>query len=462
MKSFALTDCGKYLWAAGLALLLTACGGGGGGGGGGGISGGGFSLSLTDAPVQDLALVCVTFTDVIIHPSDGSDDIHVDVTDGEDSPECRDAGPGSKTINLKSLSEGNSVLLVDDYPLPAGDYSWIRLVLDTDPANTYVVVDEGGAELMLDCSSCNQSHLKLNRSFNIEAEGWVAFTIDFDLRKSITLRNRNKPNPRDFDYKLRPTLRIVDTEVASSFIWGYVTDTRSEPVNPDDPSACAVYVYEGDVMPDDICITMDNQQAPVDCPSDGARPIMEADVMLDTNSGMYDYRTGFLYPGLYTVALVCEYDDPDNDDDLAYYDTSLVNTQAGSDGTRQDLELFDLAGLTLTALIAGGNPFSAAGDPVKLDFSVANTGNVGLDGPAAVSVSVPGVQYDADCPPDLAGVGDADTVLDPGEKVVCTYDYSVTQVDVNNGQVTFAATATVDGVTDSDEVQALLEEPQAP
>lgn len=335
MKHRSLTYSDKFLAVAGLALLLTACGGGGGSAGGGG--GGGFSLSLTDAPVTDLDKVCVTFTGVIVHPSDGGDDILVDVTDGKDSPGCRDAGDG-KTLDLKSLSEGNSVMLVDDHPLPEGDYSWIRLVVDPD--NTYVVVNEGGAELLLDCSSCDESHLKLNRSFSTEAEGWVAYTIDFDLRKSITLRNRNKPNPQDFDYKLRPTLRIIDTEIASSFIQGYVTDMRSDRVDPDDPAGCAVYVYEDDVTPDDICLTAD--VPPQDCPSDGARPLMTANVMLDTDSGMFDYRTGFLYPGLYTLALVCEFDDPEVDEDLVFYDTDLVDATAGADGTQaDDLELLD-------------------------------------------------------------------------------------------------------------------------
>jgi hypothetical protein len=121
-------------------------------------------LSLADAPVSDLALVCVTFTHVSIHPADGSDDIVVDVSHGEDSPAC-DGGEEMprRSQDLKSLSEGNSVLLLGNQPLPQGDYSWIRLDINSD--NTFAVVDEGGEQLLLDCSSCDESHLKLNRSF---------------------------------------------------------------------------------------------------------------------------------------------------------------------------------------------------------------------------------------------------------------------------------------------------------
>jgi hypothetical protein len=443
MKPIHLTDFGKPLAAAGLALLLTACGGGGGGSAG---SGGGFSLSLTDAPVTDLDKVCVTFTGVIVHPADGSDNILVDVTDGEDSPGCRDAGTDSKTLDLKSLSEGNSVMLVDEHPLPGGDYSWIRLVVDPD--NTYVVVDEGGGELLLDCSSCDESHLKLNRSFNIEAEGWVAFTIDFDLRKSITLRNRNKPDPQDFDYKLRPTLRIVDTEIASSFIWGFVTDSRTEPTD------CAVYVYEGDVTPDDICMTRDAQEGQIDCPSDGARPYMSANVIPGGTD--YDYRTGFLYPGIYTVALMCDYDAPDEDDDLLFYDTTLVNAVAGANGTQQDLELSNNPSLSLDKQITAGNPFTAADDVISYDYVVANNGNLSLSGPVLVTDDRIAV---VTCP-DVSSVGDADAWLNPGESLVCTGEYTVTADDVTAGSVTNSAFASADGVdSETDSETAIMTAP---
>ena len=437
-----LHEYSKLLGAAGLALLLTACGGGGGGGGS--ASGSGFSLGLTDAPVSDLALVCVTFTEVIVHPSDGSDDTVIDVTDGEDSPECRDAGDG-KTINLKSLNEGNSIMLVDEYPLQGGDYSWIRLVIDPD--NTYVVVDEGGAELLLDCSSCDQSHLKLNRSFNIEAEGWVAFTIDFDLRKSITLRNRNKPNPQDFDYKLRPTLRIVDTGIASSFIWGYVTDTRSE------PTECAVYVYEGNVTPDDICVTTDVQGAPVDCPSDDARPYMTANVVPGGTD--YDYRTGFLYPGPYTVALMCEDDNPDTDDDLTYYDTTLVQAVAGANGTQQDLEVSDNPLLVLDKQITAGDPYTVADEVISYEYVVSNDGNVSFAGPVTVSDDL----VETVTCPDVSSVGNADDWLNPGESLTCTGEYTVGADDVTAGTVTNTAYASADGVdsaTDSETATLLV------
>jgi hypothetical protein len=44
----------------------------------------------------------------------------------------------------------------------------------------------------------------------------VDFTIDFDAGKSITLKQRNKNPCEDYQFKLLPALRIIDTEVASA------------------------------------------------------------------------------------------------------------------------------------------------------------------------------------------------------------------------------------------------------
>lgn len=312
----------NFAFVSMLSLLLMACGSGGGGGGGGGSStgGGSLSLGLTDAPVDDLYEVMVTFTDVIIHPADGSDDIVVDV---------RDTAGDGMTIDLKSLGRGNSVRLLDEYPLPAGNYSWVRLVIDPD--NTYVVEDMGGAQLLLDCSSCNESHLKLNRSFEIDAEGVVDFTIDFDLGKSITLKQPNKKPYEDYQFKLRPTLRIIDTEVASAYIFGTVAEALTD---PDLPDVCSVYVYEGDaaaIEPDDNCVADDATTCPL-----ADRPLTTTGIELDLDTGLYAYRSGFLYPGTYTVALLCEDDLADADDSVTFIGEATVEALSG--GTEYNFE----------------------------------------------------------------------------------------------------------------------------
>lgn len=306
----------NYLALACLALLLTACGGGGSSGSGTGS----LSLGLTDGPVDDLYQVIVTFTEVIVHPAGGGPDLTFDVTDGGTT--------SGMSVDLKSLGQGNSVRLIDDEVLPAGNYSWIRLVID--PTMTYVVEDMGGAQLLLDCSSCDESHLKLNRSFTIPEDGVVDFTIDFDLRKSITLQTPNITPYTDYQYKLRPTLRIIDTQVASAYISGTVSQGLVDPAPSPTvlPDACAVYVYTGDVssvVPDNNCV---NDLDPNACPL-ADRPLTTADVMLDAGSGLYTYRTGYLYPGTYTVAVLCEEDLADVDDPVTFLGEAQVDAVAG-------------------------------------------------------------------------------------------------------------------------------------
>ena len=66
----------------------------------------------------------------------------------------------------------------------------------------------------------------------------------------------NKSLRGDFDYKLR----ILETELASSYMHGTVTDLRSVMVCPGAPDGCWVYVYDGGtatIVPDDICLDPD-------------------------------------------------------------------------------------------------------------------------------------------------------------------------------------------------------------
>jgi hypothetical protein len=258
-----------------------------------------------------------------------------------------------REINLKELTNGRSVVL-GEFDIPAGDYSWIRL--DIDPENTVIIerevvgepdeVDDSQPDDLypaakLDCSSCDQSHLKLNRKFTIEDTGFIGFTIDFDLQKSLTLQLPLSVKPRPDDaYKLRPTLRILDTELASTFIWGNVTD--STPPGGTIPTDCRVYTYTGDmstVIPDDICNAgCTKGLAPEDRPL--AIALVEADVI--NNDGTFDYRTGSLYPGTYTLALFCVLDDPAMDEKLNYIGEQEVTTGGASSSGFGPVD-FDLA-----------------------------------------------------------------------------------------------------------------------
>jgi hypothetical protein len=279
-------------------LLLTSCGGGNSTNGS--SSTGMFNLSITDAPVDGASKVVVKFTGVDIHSSSGNL-IHIDV-----SP--------PKQIDLLSLNSGGSEVILENEILPSGDYQWVRLNIEADcDANddSYIEIDNTKHSIWI--PSGNQSGLKLVRGFNLPADGIADFTIDFDLRKSVTFPEGNG-NCAD-NYKLRPALRIVNnTEVGS--IAGNINPSL---IND---GTCtggnAVYVFQDhNITPDDI-----DEIAP--------DPISTTIVKLDDN-GHYVYRASFLNTGDYTIAFTCQADgdDPELNDIIDFVGTENVSVTAG-------------------------------------------------------------------------------------------------------------------------------------
>jgi hypothetical protein len=292
------------------ALLLAGCGGGGDSSS---SSDGSMTLRVTDAPVDDLCAVWVTFSEVHLVPGDDGGLIRFDESNTDSLP---------ASIELTTLVGGKSVALLNGEPLPAGDYNQIRLVID-DSANTYVIQKdvEGGCEIEetpLFCPSCTQSGLKLNLDgFNLAADELIDFTIDFDLEKSIIL-------PPGRGYLLKPTHTVIETAVASTHFTGTVTDSQSDSENPVDPTQCKVYVYQGDVVPDDNC---SNETDPVECDGVGAQSYRSA--TLEGTESPYSYLTGYMNVGTYTVTLACGNDDPEADDDLTFVGTTVIDAVTG-------------------------------------------------------------------------------------------------------------------------------------
>ncbi len=429
----------KLLIPVALAFLVTACNSGSSDGDNNSQStgqspiGSGLALSITDAPVNDsdIAEVWVRFTEVIVHPADGSDDVIHNV---EDTSDPNNILP-YREIELKSLVGGKTMLL-GEIPLDSGDYSWVRLVIDPDKTR---IVETSGAEYLVKCPSCTQSGFKLNREFTIDNTGWISFTIDFDLRKSLTLRRPNQIRA-DFDYILRPTLRILDTELASSYIHGLVDDQHSEL----DPDACWVYVYEGGadmITPDDICLDSDTSICP-----QADRPLLEAQVQYDADAGDYVYNTGLIYPGLYTAALVCEADDPDVDEDLLFMQETEVQANAVAEGARLDFSLEEIRILTLLKTLDANADEDASGtvtvgDTLTYRMKAGNDGNVSLTN-VEVSDPLPGLSV-LSCDTVLPATLATDMTLE------CTATYEVRPEDVSIVNTATASAELTDPVESS-------------
>jgi hypothetical protein len=286
--------------AISMAFGVGACGGGGGDSGGTGQ----LSLAVTDAPVDDASSVVVQFRGVAFKRAGSAPEV------------VQNLAPSPRQLDLLQYQGGRAALLLDGTTLPAGDYEWVRLIIDNESGvrDSYVVL-RGGEECELRVPSGSESGLKLNRGFTLPVDGSVALTIDFDLRKSIHAPpgQRGSAEACTQGYLMRPTLRIVDDANVGAIAGHVDAELVTEECLP------KVYVFSGaGVTPDDL-----EEAAGAD-----ADPLVVASVPVENGSTAYAYRAAFMPPGAYTVAFTCGDDDATDDDVLTFIGAQNVTVQA--------------------------------------------------------------------------------------------------------------------------------------
>ena len=217
---------------AAAALLLSGCGDDF-------ASQGTLNLNITDAPVDNATSVVVAFTGVTLKPQNGSS-YDIDFKDDNGNLVV-------KTIDLLDQQGANSEPLLLNHSLATGHYDWMRLKVNAQSGvmDSTITLDASGGQHSLYIPSGNQTGLKLNRGFDITEGEAVTFTIDFDVRRSVVAPQNNAT-----DYKLKPTLRIVENANVGH-LTGHIGDATLNDalcVNTD----YSVYIYSGSVVPDDI------------------------------------------------------------------------------------------------------------------------------------------------------------------------------------------------------------------
>jgi len=122
------------------------------------------------------------------------------------------------TYDLLVLRNGASVVLGNN-SLDAGHYTQIRLIIGT---GSNVVVD--GITYPLEIPSGEQTGVKLNHAFDIQAGLLYELLLDFDAERSIVLTGNGQ-------YKLKPVIRLTPIVISG---------TISGKINP---VSAAGYVY---------------------------------------------------------------------------------------------------------------------------------------------------------------------------------------------------------------------------
>ncbi len=286
------------------------------------------TFSVTDAPVDGVDAVKVTFNRIELKRADG-EIIELNFNEPVVIP------------NLLNLTGGIATPIISDTTIPAGNYQWMRLFIDGGYPDSSVLPKLGNeADLFIpgqQNGSTVERSLLLNSAFTVPTGSEVAFTIDFVLRQGLT-----KPANADY-YLLHPALRLVnDADVGT--IAGTVDSTVIASNACSDLSGHSVYLYEGDInalnkRPEDFYdpgISADNTDAETEAEigdtSDLARPISSAEVT-QNDSGAYTFKIGFVEatPTGYSIALTCQsiFDEPDSDDDIDFSDAIAVDVKAG-------------------------------------------------------------------------------------------------------------------------------------
>jgi hypothetical protein len=208
-------------------------------------------------------------------------------------------------VDLLDLQDLDPLRLFTDEQLPAGQYTGVRLLFDSDEDDN--VVTAGTADFPLLLAEGNFAEV----DFKVEDEerSEETLTLMLDLRQSLTF------DDADDEYTLTPRLRAVATGDAAR-IEGNVTAIC--PLGTSLLTGGAVYLFSGeDVEPDDL---------------DGvdAEPFATTRVV-DRGAGVLQYALRFVPAGTYTLALTCNGDDDELgvDDEVDFLDERNVELDAG-------------------------------------------------------------------------------------------------------------------------------------
>jgi hypothetical protein len=267
------------------AVVASACGGGGSSG----MSS--VQVSLTDTPVDGADQVVVSVSGMAFKPQGSGPEVVEDFT--------------PRSIDLLQYQNGRTAILLQDTPMNAGRYQWLRLIIDAQPnvRDSYIVIN--GQECELNVPSGAQTGLKMIHPIDVPAAGSLALTVDFDLRQSVHAPPGQASGACATGYVLRPTLRLVnDANV------GAIDGTVSFAAGTG-PLDCKpkVYLYEGAVTPDDMEVTT--------ATSPDVDPFAVVGVDIPDGSTSGTYRAAFIPAGGYTAAFTCD-DDTDDDESLAF------------------------------------------------------------------------------------------------------------------------------------------------
>ncbi|TOP05286.1 DUF4382 domain-containing protein [Vibrio parahaemolyticus] len=307
------------------------------------------TLSVSDAPIDDVSEVVITYSKVAFLPLDGGSPQIFEVykTDEEGNyvdengnliPDGEDPLPLS--VNLLNY-QGNDVQeLVEDEVIPSGNYKLCVFANDGDHPDypSYVIDEATGNQIPLTVKgdgACpqgvgkepNSGVLFFNNTFAVNPDN-NEFVVEFDLRRGL-----KDGTGQNEGYSIQRTSVTLINTVTTGEIQGDVAAQTYADCEIDTSSANdyahAVYLYEGSVAKEDM--------GPFAGEDGKATPIAAANVVPDIEQVNYEYEFGFVEPGTYSVGYTCTANDDSEEGIVAgetfsiYQATSGLTVSAGAD-----------------------------------------------------------------------------------------------------------------------------------
>ncbi|MEZ9386078.1 DUF4382 domain-containing protein [Vibrio lentus] len=301
----------KYLKETALASLVLAGLVGCGGDSGSSSSTTPITLSVSDAPIDDVKDVTVTFSKVALLPQGGGLPLIYDVyrtdengnyVDENGDPLPDGADPIPLSVNLLDYQGSDALPLIENEVVPVGSYKLCvfandgdhptdpSYVIENDDTNRELTVKGNGACPQGVGKEDNAGVLYFNNLFNVNQQS-NDFVVEFDLRRGL----KNSSSLPDYTIQ-RTSVSLINT-VETGNIEGTVALSTYDICNGGDNTFVqSVYLYEGDVDKADM--------APIGG-SDEVKPITSASVTMNQAQTNYEFSLGFIDPGTYSLGYTC-------------------------------------------------------------------------------------------------------------------------------------------------------------
>ena len=312
----------KYLKETALASLVLAGLVGCGGDSGSSSSTTPITLSVSDAPIDDVKDVTVTFSKVVLLPQEGGSPLIYDVykTDengdyvdenGAPLPDGEDPIPLS--VNLLDYQGSEALPLIENEVIPVGSYKLCVFANDGDhPIDPSYVIenDDTSRELTVKGEGAcpqvgkedNAGVLYFKDSFNVNQQS-NDFVVEFDLRRGL----KNSSTFPDYTIQ-RTSVSLINTVETGNIEGTVALSTYGTCNGGDNAFVQSVYLYEGNVDKADMASIGGSEEV---------KPITSASVTMNQAQTNYEFSLGFIDPGTYSLGYTCTAQHDSDEDNAA-------------------------------------------------------------------------------------------------------------------------------------------------